>query len=148
MLTTNMFHAVALECLPEARGATKAMKSGSKTWAIREARYSESAGGFLDGSMEDFEKATQDATEQQLDHWAHQLRQRGITQPKSSKDPLVYMFVTDLRMTKAQHARHEVLALAGHKLASRLVLVDQDQHDSFYGIANALMRRLGKAANT
>ena len=113
----------ALECLPEARGATKAMKHGPETRATREVRYSESMGGFRGGSMVDFEKAAKD-------------------------DPLVYMFVTDLRMTKKQHRRHEVLALAGHKLASRLVLVDQDQHDSFYGIANALTRRLGKAADT
>ena len=138
----------ALECLPETRGATKAMKSGRETWATRGARYSEGVGGFLGGSMEDFEKAAKDATEQELNHWAYQLKQHSIIPPKSSKDPLVYMFVTDLRMTKAQHTRHEVLALAGHKLASRLVLVDQDQHDSFYGIANALTRRLGKAADT
>ena len=138
----------ALECLPESRGATKSMKSGRETWATREARYSEGVGGFLGGSMEDFERAAKDVTERELKHWAHQLRQRSIIQPKSSKDPLVYMLVTDLRMTKAQHARHEVLALAGHELASRLVLVDQDQHDSFYGIANALTRRLCKAADT
>ena len=124
------------------------MKHGLETRATREVRYSESMGGFRGGSMVDFEKAVKDATEQELNHWADQLRQRSIIPPKSSKDPLVYMFVTDLRMTKKQHRRHEVLALAGHKLASRLVLVDQDQHDSFYGIANALTRRLGKAADT
>ena len=56
------------------------------------------------------------------------------------------MFITYLRMMTDQHSCHRVLALAGHRLASRLVLVDQDQHDSFYGVANALARSLPKAA--
>ena len=123
------------------------MKGGHETRASREARCSASVGGFSGGSMEEFEKATKSATEQELNHWGNQLRQHSILPPKSSKDPLVYMFVTDLRMTRVQHLRHKALALAGHKLASRLVLVDQDQHDSFYGIANSLTRCLGKVAN-
>lgn len=138
----------ALQCLPENGGAVKAMRSSHESRATREARHSEGVGGFPGGSMKAFEDAAKAATEQVLRHWAAQLRQHSIRLPHGSKGPLVYMFVTDLRMTPVQHARHEALALAGHKLASRLVFVDEDQHNTFYEIANALTGRLGKAVNS
>ena len=63
-------------------------------------------------------------------HWTAgqgQLAKRNISLPESSKlDPVVFMLVTYLRIMTYQHVCHRVLALAGHRLASRLVLVDQD----------------------
>ena len=138
----------ALECPPEAEGASKAGKADYETPATRGARHSHSVGGFPGGSMEEFVEAAKQASKATLDHWADQLAKRNLSLPKSSKlDLVVYMFVTDLRMMTDQHARHRMLALAGHRLASRLVLVDQDQHDSFYGIANALARTLPKSVS-
>ena len=61
-----------------------------------------------------------------LTNWANRSATATSSRPRVAMIlfRLVYMFGTDLHMTKAQHTRHEVLALAGHKLDLRLVLVD------------------------
>ncbi|BDA41781.1 probable proteoglycan 4 at N-terminal half [Coccomyxa sp. Obi] len=53
-----------------------------------------------------------------------------------------YHYITDRRMTGDQHLRHQVLALAGHELAARLVVVDRSAQEQFYGTATAIQRQV------
>ncbi|BDA43282.1 hypothetical protein COCOBI_04-2940 [Coccomyxa sp. Obi] len=53
-----------------------------------------------------------------------------------------YHYITDRRLTPDQHRRHQVLALAGHELAARLVVVDRSCQEQFYGTATAIQRQV------
>jgi hypothetical protein len=94
--------------------------------------------------MELFFNKVMSAEEPVLSGWEQQLVQRHHSIWQGQEQPLVYCFVTDARMVRVQHLRHKVLALAGHRYCSRLVIMDKEVHESFYGLANSLHRVVGK----
>jgi hypothetical protein len=93
--------------------------------------------------MESFEAAVMQASETDLQAWEAELTKRSLECPKLDVGHVVYLFVTDRRVLPVWHLRHRVLARAGHKYAARLAIVDKEQHASFYGMANAVIRELG-----
>jgi hypothetical protein len=121
----------------------------------RKAKETAPAGSFLGGDMTAFYDAVMgkpDATgkrqpgapEEDLIQWEQQLisKPSNLEEIKWWEQPVLYCFVTDRRMTTKQRRIHQVLALAGHPLASRMAIMDENQHETFYGIANALQRRV------
>lgn len=127
--------------------------------------------GFSGGTLKDFtEKVGVEVSEKVLEHWREQLQAicnarategRAVVvagdlaledveyaKPKKGEPQLVplndfsYHYITDKRLTPVQRLRHEVLALAGHELAARLVLVDRSEAEQFYGTAIAIQRQV------
>lgn len=83
-------------------------------------------------SMDDFEQRVLNETNLELlSTWEEYLQAK--RRPAISCSPWLYVFATDARMTQAQKLRYHVLALAGHSIAERVLLVSSANHLDFYG---------------
>ena len=56
----------------------------------------------------------------------------------------LYLYFTDMRLTALERSQHAVLAMAGHALAQRVVLVDKVNHANFFSGPLELQREVAK----